>query len=197
MKTTPNIIKEVSVTNKEFIKVMTQLGYRNESNEERYHFVNDKYNSIVDLPPLSLDEIVQKEYLAIYSYQLYMQGVIKEEENLVKKIQLNRIRKSNHSTGRRITPSIVNEVTVTNGELMRVLTQLGYHKETDEIKHRFINDKYKSIVDLPVRPLDEIVQKIYLANYSYRLYMQGVIKQEENLIKKVLQNRLKKRSLSA
>ncbi len=196
MKAAPNIIKEVSVTNKEFIKVMTQLGYRNESDGERYHFVNDKHHSIVDLPPLPLDDLVQKEYLAIYSYQLYMQGVIKSEENLVRKVQLNRVKKSNHSMSGRTPPSIINEVTVTNNELMRVLKQLGYRKETDDIKHRFINEKYNSIVDLPIRPLDEAVQKIYLATSSYRLYMQGVIRYEENLIKKVQQNRMKKRSTS-
>jgi hypothetical protein len=197
MKTAPDIIKEVTVTNKEFIKVMTQLGYRNESNSERYRFVNDKYNSIVHLPPLPLEDLVQKEYLAIYSYQLYMQGVIRQEENLVKKIQLNRVKKSPPPVSGRMIPSIINEVTVTNGELMRVLTQLGYTKEMGDKIYRFTNEKYKSMVDLPIRPLDEAVQKIYLATYSYRLYMQGVIRYEENLIKKVQQNRLKRRNTSA
>ena len=93
MKTAPNIIKEVVVTNNEIIKVLTQLGYRNESTDERYHFVNDRYKSIVDLPLRPLDEGVQKEYLAIYSYQLYMQEVIKQEDSLIKKVQQNRLKR--------------------------------------------------------------------------------------------------------
>ena len=93
MKFAPSIIKEVTVTNAELIKVLTQLGYRNESNEERYHFVNDKYKSAVDLPLNPLDAVVRHQFLAIYSYQLYMQGVIKDEENLVKKVLQNREKK--------------------------------------------------------------------------------------------------------
>ena len=97
MKTALSIIKKSSVTNKELIIVLTQLGFRNESTDDRYHFVNDKYNSIVDLPPLALDDLVRKEYLAIYSYQLYMQGVIRYEENLIKKVQQNRLKRRNTS----------------------------------------------------------------------------------------------------
>jgi hypothetical protein len=80
---------------------------------------------------------------------------------------------------------------------MNVLIQLGYQDKSTEKKYRFVNDKYNSIVDLPLLPLDEAVRKVDLAIYSYQLYMQGVIREEENLIKKVLQNRSKrKKSLS-
>jgi hypothetical protein len=93
MKVAPSIINEVVVTNDALISVLTQLGYRNETNEERYHFINDKHKSIVDFPLRPLEDVVQKEYLAIYSYQLYMQGVIKEEESLLRKIQQNLMKK--------------------------------------------------------------------------------------------------------
>ena len=93
MKEAPSIIKEVIVTYGEIAKVLTQLGYRNESNEERYHFVNDKYKSMIDLPPYPLEDVVRHQFLAIYSYQLYMQGIIKDEENLVKKILQNRAKR--------------------------------------------------------------------------------------------------------
>ena len=84
MKEAPSIIKEVIVTYGEITDVLMQLGYRNESNEERYHFVNDTYKSVVDLPPYPLGDVVKHQFLAIYSYQLYMQGIIKNEENLAK-----------------------------------------------------------------------------------------------------------------
>ena len=94
MSTPPSIINEVVVTYNEFIKVLTQLGYRNESDETKYRFVNDKHNSIVDLPLMPFEATVRKVDLAVYSYRLYMQGIIKQEENLIKKIQQNRAKKT-------------------------------------------------------------------------------------------------------
>lgn len=91
-------------------------------------------------------------------------------------------------------PRIYIEVPVTYREMIEVLTKLGYHQEFDGKHNRYINEKYKSMVILPVRPLDEIVERIDVAGISYRLYLQGVIKEEENLIHKIQKNRLKKRA---
>ncbi len=88
------------------------------------------------------------------------------------------------------------EESVTNRELMKVLTQIGFRNESNEEDFRFVNDKYNSIIVLPVRPLDEAVQRIYMAGYSYQLYLQGVIRDEENLVKKVLQNRAKSKNVA-
>jgi hypothetical protein len=89
--------------------------------------------------------------------------------------------------------SLVDEVTITNSELIKTLIQLNYRDESTDKKYRFVNDKYNSIVELPLQPLDEAVRKVDLDIYSYRLYMQGVIKQEENLIKKAQKNRSRKK----
>ena len=89
-------------------------------------------------------------------------------------------------------PRIYIEVPVTYGELIQVLTKLGYHQEFDGKHNRYINEKHKSMVILPVRPLDETVERIDIASASYRLYLQGVIKEEENLIRMIQKNRLKK-----
>jgi hypothetical protein len=89
-------------------------------------------------------------------------------------------------------PRIYIEVPITYGEMIKVLTKLGYNQEFDGKNNRFINEKYKSMVILPVRPLDEIVDRIDVAGASYRLYLQGVIKEEENLIRMIQKNRLKK-----
>lgn len=91
----------------------------------------------------------------------------------------------------RTAPNIIKEVNITFRELIKVLTQLGFRDESDDEKYRFVNDKHSSIVHLPLRSLDENVMKIDVAANSYRLYMQGVIQKEENLVNKVLQNRLK------
>jgi hypothetical protein len=85
--------------------------------------------------------------------------------------------------------SLIDEVTITNSELIQALIQLNYRDESTDKKYRFVNDKYNSIVELPLLPLEEAVRKVDLDIYSCRLYMQGVIKQEENLLKKVQKNR--------
>jgi predicted RNA binding protein YcfA (HicA-like mRNA interferase family) len=89
-------------------------------------------------------------------------------------------------------PRIYIDVPVTFGEMIQVLTKLGYHQEFDGKHNRFVNEKYKSMVILPVSPLDETVQRIDVAAASYRLFLQGVIKEEENLIRMIQKNRLKK-----
>ena len=89
-------------------------------------------------------------------------------------------------------PRIYIEVPVTYGELTQVLTKLGYHQEFDGKHNRFINEKYKSMVVLPARSLDETVERIDIAGASYRLYLQGVIREEENLIRMIQKNRLRK-----
>jgi hypothetical protein len=93
-------------------------------------------------------------------------------------------------------PSIYVEVPITYGEMIETLTKLGYHKEFDGELNRFINEKHKSEVKLPVRELNEIVEKIYVAGYSYRLYLQSVIKKEEDLIKMIQKSRLKKNKVA-
>ncbi len=93
-------------------------------------------------------------------------------------------------------PRIYIEVPVNYGEMIAVLTKLGYHQEFDGKHNRFVNEKHKSIVVLPVRPLDETVERIDVAAASYRLYLQGVIKEEENLVRMIQKNRLKKNKKS-
>ena len=89
-------------------------------------------------------------------------------------------------------PRIYIEVPVNYREMIAVLTKLGYRQEFDDKHNRFVNEKHKSIVVLPVRPLDEMVERIDVAAASYRLYLQGVIKEEENLVRMIQKNRLKK-----
>ena len=89
-------------------------------------------------------------------------------------------------------PKIISEVPITYGEMVEVLTKLGYSQEFDGKNNRYVNVKYQSILLLPVRPLDEILEKIYVSIASNHLYMQGVIKEEESLIHMIQKNRLKK-----
>ncbi len=89
-------------------------------------------------------------------------------------------------------PSIFLEIRITFNELIEVLTKLGYHPEFDGKHNLYINEKYKSMVKMPVHNLDELMERADVAAYSSRLYLQGVIKEEEDLIRKIQKNRLKK-----
>jgi hypothetical protein len=92
----------------------------------------------------------------------------------------------------RPVPSIFVEVPVTYGEMIEVLTKLGYHQEFDGKNNRYVNEKQGSFVLLPLNAADAILEKAYVAAYSSRLYLQGVIKEEESLIYMIQKNRLKK-----
>jgi hypothetical protein len=78
-------------------------------------------------------------------------------------------------------PSIYKEIPITYGEMIEVLTKLGYRKEFDGKNNRFVNDGFKSMVILPVREDNSTVEIIHV-----------VLKAEEDLIRMVEKNRLKK-----
>jgi hypothetical protein len=84
------------------------------------------------------------------------------------------------------------DVPVTYGELIEVLTKLGYRQEVDGKGYRYVNDKYDSYLLLRAASPDEMLEKAYAAAYSSLLYGKGVIKEEESLIHKIQKNRLKK-----
>ena len=84
------------------------------------------------------------------------------------------------------------KVSVTYGEMIEVLEKLGYHQEFDGKQNRYINEAYNSYVILAVRPSEDTLEKVLLDTYSYRLYMQGVIKEENSLLLMIEKNRLKK-----
>ena len=84
------------------------------------------------------------------------------------------------------------KVSVTYGEMIEVLEKLGYHPEFDGKHNRYINEKYNSWVTLAIRPNDDAFSRLIFDAYSYQLYMQGVIKEENSLLLMIEKNRLKK-----
>ena len=89
--------------------------------------------------------------------------------------------------------NIYKNVTITNAEFIQVLTKLHYQKKDVGENYVFANNKYNSIVILPIKPMSEPVQKVHLATYTFRLFLQGVIKQEDDIIKMVEKNRIKQK----
>ena len=84
------------------------------------------------------------------------------------------------------------KVFATYGEMIEILEKLGYHQEFDGKHNRYVNEKFNSYVILAVRPSEDTLEKVLLDTYSYRLYMQGVIKEENSLLLMIEKNRLKK-----
>ena len=84
------------------------------------------------------------------------------------------------------------KVSVTYGEMIEVLEKLGYHPEFDGKHNRYINEKYNSWVTLAIRPNDDVFDRMIFDTYSYQLYMQDVIKEENSLLLMIEKNRLKK-----
>ena len=84
------------------------------------------------------------------------------------------------------------KVCVTYGEMIEVLEKLDYHPEFDGKHNRYINEKYDSWVTLAIRPNDDALDRMLFDTYSRRLYMQGVIKEENTLMLMIEKNRLKK-----
>jgi hypothetical protein len=101
MSSPPRIIAEVPVTYGEMIEVLTKLGYSQEFDGKANRYVNEKHNSMVLLPVGAPDEILDKLHVAIASFRLYLQGVIKEEESIIQMIQKNRVKRSKKATNNR------------------------------------------------------------------------------------------------
>ena len=85
---------------------------------------------------------------------------------------------------------VYKELNVTYGEVAQALKQLGYRDESNQAYFRFVNDTYESELLLPVRPLDTFFVKANTVGFSNLLFMQGVIKDPDNLVKLIEKNRV-------
>ena len=85
---------------------------------------------------------------------------------------------------------VYKEMSITNGELAQALTQLGYKNESDSEIFRYINKVYDSIILLRANPPNRTLFKAIISGFSYQLYMQGVIEEQDDLAKLVEKNRL-------
>lgn len=90
MKDTLTISKKNDYTYKEFLGVLAHLGFQDESSEKEYRLVNKQYKSLVVLPLRPLGDTVLNDFLTNYAYQLYMQGIIKKEEDILQIMEKGR-----------------------------------------------------------------------------------------------------------
>ncbi len=87
-----HVYKEMNVTYGEVAQVLEQLGYRNVSTTEHFKFINEPYKSEIALPACPSNTLFVKANTVGFSNLLFMQGVIKDPNNLVKMIEKNRIK---------------------------------------------------------------------------------------------------------
>lgn len=85
------VYKEMNITYGELAEALTQLGYKNESDIEYFRYVNKKYNSVILLRSNPLNRTLFKAIISGFSYQLYMQGVIEDYDDLAKLVEKNRL----------------------------------------------------------------------------------------------------------
>ena len=86
---------------------------------------------------------------------------------------------------------VYKEAEVTYGEVAEALTQLGFRDESTQ--EYFLFSHEKSEIRLPFRATDALFAKINTLGFSNILFMQGIIKHPDNLVKMIEKNRLAKK----
>jgi hypothetical protein len=86
-----SIDKNLKATNGEFINALKRLGYRDVTdNDKMLQFRNDTFNSVIQIAALPPSDKILKAVLASYSSMLYWQGVIKDDQEIVRMIEQER-----------------------------------------------------------------------------------------------------------
>jgi hypothetical protein len=86
-----SVYKEMIISYGELATALTELGYRNESDSEHFKYVNKKHDSVVLLRANPASKTLFKAIISGFSYQLYMQGVIEDCDDLAKLVEKNRM----------------------------------------------------------------------------------------------------------
>jgi hypothetical protein len=88
-----------------------------------------------------------------------------------------------------LATNVYKEMDVTYGEMAQALTQLGFKDESTSELFLFVREARKVEVRLPYRPEDTLFAKINTLGFSNILFMQGIIKHPDNLVKMIEKKR--------
>jgi hypothetical protein len=88
-----------------------------------------------------------------------------------------------------LATNVYKEMDVTYGEMAQALTQLGFKDESTSELFLFVREARKVEVRLPYRPDDTLFAKINTLGFSNILFMQGIIKHPDNLVKMIEKKR--------
>ena len=88
------VYKEMTITYGELAQALTELGFRNESDSDHFRYAHKKYASVILLKANPPNRELFKAIISAFSYQLYMQGVIEDYDDLAKLVEKNRLTNS-------------------------------------------------------------------------------------------------------
>lgn len=89
---------------------------------------------------------------------------------------------------------VYKETQVTNEEMLAILEQLGFvETPSNPIEYRMQHTTSELYLVMPRMPLNEHILKGYTAKFSYLLCEFGIIKNNDDLVKMILKERIKKR----
>jgi hypothetical protein len=84
------IYKDIEVTYREVEKALLTLGFKNESDAERFYFMHKKHKAVYIMPQKAPSEKVLKAHFAANSYGLWASGVIADIHDFAKIIEASR-----------------------------------------------------------------------------------------------------------
>jgi hypothetical protein len=84
------IYKDIEVTYREVEKVLLTLGFKNESDADRFYFVHKTPKAIFLMPQKSANEKVLKAHFSANSYGLWASGITPDIHDFAKMIEANR-----------------------------------------------------------------------------------------------------------
>ena len=86
---------------------------------------------------------------------------------------------------------VYKDMSVTYGELVEALKQLGFKDESTPERFNFKKKTLASVINMPIRPLEDAMWTPNFFNYSQSLFLRGDIEHPDDLAKIIEKNREK------
>ena len=84
------VYKDMIVTYREFFEALKQLGFKDESTEERFRFKKKTLASLINMPIRPLEDAMWTPNFFNYTQSLFLRGDIESPDDLAKMIEKNR-----------------------------------------------------------------------------------------------------------
>jgi hypothetical protein len=84
---------------------------------------------------------------------------------------------------------VYKDMVVTYGEFVEALKQLGFNDESTAERFRFKKKTMASLINMPIRPLEDAMWTPNFFNYAQSLFLRGDIENPDDLAKMIEKNR--------
>ena len=91
----------------------------------------------------------------------------------------------------RVEIKVYKDMIVTYREFFEALKQLGFKDESSQEYFRFKKKTMASMINMPIRPLDDAMWTPNFFNYTQSLFLRGDIESPDDLAKMIEKNREK------